>query len=181
MAAKAELKKETTDLQKVEEPAKNLIPITPFEMFDKFADVTREIANLAFTFFRDRGGEFGKELEDWLRAENQILRPVPFEMTESEDKFLLTAPLPDFKPEEIEVSIKDNVLVISGKTEIATENENEETVLREWKSDRFFRQLTLPENVAPDTVTAEFAYGILKLVMPKAPEPKAEKIAVKTA
>ena len=47
------------------------------KMFEHFAEVTKETAKKAFEFFQRRGGEFGKELEDWFKAESEILRPVP--------------------------------------------------------------------------------------------------------
>ena len=150
-------------------------------MFEKFGEITKDIAHKAFEFFRERGGQLGKEVEDWFRAENEILRPVPIEMTESEAEISVTAAVPGFKPDEIEVSVKDDLLIISGKTETDETREDASTIVREWKSDRFYRQLTLPSRVLPDKVNAKLTDGMLKLTLPKAAKNDATKVAVASA
>jgi HSP20 family molecular chaperone IbpA len=82
-------------------------------MFEKFAEITKDTAQRAFEFFRQRGGELGREVDDWFKAENEVLRPVAIEMTESDTAFSVSAAVPGFKPEEIEVSVKNDLLMIS--------------------------------------------------------------------
>ena len=50
-------------------------------------------------------------------AEQGILRPVPVEITENKKQFKILADLHGFKPEEVEVCIKDNVLILSGEND----------------------------------------------------------------
>ena len=148
------------------------------EMLERFAEVSREIARRAYDFFRERGGEFGRELDDWFKAENEVLRPVPVEITESKDHIFVTAAVPGYKPEQIEVSVKDDLLIISGTTEEAKKIEEADTILREWKSNRFFRQFTLPSNVDAEKVVAQLSNGMLELTLPKATSQEATKVAV---
>src|SRR5688572_17360589 len=61
------------------------------KMFERFAEVTKETAKKAFEFFQRRGGEFGKELDDWFKAESEILRPVPVEITQTNGQINVTA------------------------------------------------------------------------------------------
>jgi HSP20 family protein len=148
------------------------------DMLGKLAEVSREIENLAFDFFRARGGGIGKDLDDWFRAERQILLPVPIQVTESDEKIHVSAAVPGFKPDEIQVSIKDKMLVICGEKE---EKNEKDKLVHEWKSDRFCRQLILPSDVIADKVEAELADGMLELTLPKLAEEPATKVAVKTA
>lgn len=170
-----------TSLQKSEtDPADKLSPVfvEAEKLFDKMADITNEIGQRAFDFFRQRGGEFGKELDDWFRAENEVLRYVPVEITELDNVILVTAAVPGFKPEEIEVSVKGNTLILSGKTETKGKKEDANTILNEWKSNQFFRQFTLPSRVDAEKVEAKLKNGMLDLTLPKAAGTEAKKIAV---
>jgi HSP20 family protein len=148
------------------------------KMFEKMADVTRETAQRAFDFFRQRGGEWGKELDDWFKAEREILRPVPIEITEFDNRILVSAAVPGFKPEEIEVSVKDNLLILSGNTQTSEKKEEGNVVHSEWRSNKFLRQLTLPSAVKADEVKAALKDGILELTLPKAAETETKKISV---
>ena len=148
------------------------------KMFEKFAELTKEIAQRAFTSFKTRGGEFGRELEDWFRAESEVLRPVAVEMSETENTLTIKAAVPGFTTDQIEISIKDNLLVISGEAEKQEEKTEDNVVYSDWKSDRFFRQLILPADVDAAEVKAELKDGILTINMPKAEPTEERHIAV---
>lgn len=150
-------------------------------LFDKLTHITDEIAARAFDMFRMRGGEWGRELDDWFNAEREVLRPVPVEIKENGGHIIVTAAVPGFRPEEIEVSVNDNRLVLSGETKASEEKEDENVITREWKSNRFLREFTLPSNVDPNNIQANLKDGMLELTMPKAPLEEPKKSPVKTA
>jgi HSP20 family protein len=147
-------------------------------MFDRLAEITKETAQRAFEFFEKRGGEFGKEFDDWFNAEAKVLRPVAVEMTESNGTINVSAAVPGFKADEIEISIKDDQLIMSGETEKKEERKDENVVYSDWESNRFFRQLTLPCGVDADNVRAELKDGILKLSLPKMAAEEPKRVAV---
>lgn len=153
----------------------------PEEMFEKFNELSREIASRAFDFFRERGGGFGRELDDWFKAENEFLRPVAVEITESKDGFFITAAVPGYKPEEIEISVKDNLLILSGNTEGSKKAEEADTIVREWNSNRFFRQFTLPSEIDTEKIVAKLNNGMLELTVPKLTTEEPTKVAVTSA
>ena len=109
------------------------------KMFEQLAEFTKETARKAYEFFHLRGGEFGKEFDDWFRAETEILMPVRAEITETADKINVRATVPGFKPEEIQVSVKDNLLILSGETEKREKREDENTIFSEWLNTTLFR------------------------------------------
>ncbi len=174
---------ESAAIEKGDKPASLSSPVfvAAEDLMEKLSGVSREIENLAFDFFRDRGGRGGNDLDDWFRAEMEILRPVPVQVTESEKKIHVSAAVPGFKPEEIQVSIKDKTLVICGEKNEKIEDSEKKRIIREWKSDRFCRQLTLPSEVISDKAEAELIDGMLELTLPKHAEETAIKVAVKSA
>ena len=169
-------------IQKVD-AGENIVPVFAAveEAFEKFAEISREIASRAYDFFRERGGALGSELDDWFKAERQILRPTPVEITESKDEIFVTAAVPGYTPEQIEVRVKDDRLVICGNAEVSKKTEEADTILREWNSNRFFRQFTLPSDVDAEKVVAKLNNGMLELTLPKAAPQEATKVAVKSA
>lgn len=151
------------------------------KMFDRMAQISRETAQKAFEFFERRGMSFGAHLDDWLKAESELLRPVPVEITETKDMVNIRAAAPGFKPEEIEVSIKDKTLFLSGETVLEEKKDEENTYYTEWRSNRFCRQLELPSEVESEGVEAQLKDGILSLNLKKKAVQEADKIAVKAA
>ena len=170
---------EKAELQRVEDMPPFFVEAE--KMLDRFEDLSREIGPRADDFFISRGGDWGRELDDWFKAETELLRYVPVEITETEKMVKINADVAGYKPEEIELSVKDNMLMISGKTELANEKKNENLLYSEFRSDRFFRQLPLPP-VDAEQATAELKNGILNIMLPKATvaEP-VTKIAVAAA
>lgn len=150
-------------------------------LLEKLADITKETASRAYDFFVERGSLFGSHLEDWLRAESEVLRAAPVKITEANGNVNVMIAAPGFKPEEIEVSVKDNVLIVSGETEQEEKKEDETTFYSEWKSNRFLRKLSLPAGVEAEGAKATLKDGVLTLAMKKKAETAATKVAVKTA
>ncbi len=151
------------------------------KMFERMAELTMETSKKAYEYFLQRGNEFGSHFDDWLKAEMEVLRPVPMEITQTDEIINVSAAVPGFKPDEIEISVKDAVLMISGETHAETKNEDEKTFLSEWRSNRFCRQMRLPSEVETEGVTAQLKDGILHLSLKKKAAEEAANIAVTAA
>ncbi|MEQ1605323.1 MAG: Hsp20/alpha crystallin family protein [Pyrinomonadaceae bacterium] len=171
-----------TKLQKVEKAeAASPVFVEAEKMFEKLAEISKETAAKAYDFFVERGSQIGTHFEDWLRAETEMLRAAPAKITESKDLVNVEIAVPGFKPNEIEVSVKDNVLIVSGETTTDDKKEDETTFYSEWRSDRFLRKLDLPEFVETDDIKAILTDGVLKLTLRKKAAAEAVKVAVHSA
>lgn len=146
------------------------------KMFDRFFRLNREIGQRAFELFLQRDAEFGSAFDDWLRAEAEFLLPVPVEITENKKQFNIKARVHGFKPEDIEISVKDKLLILSGETE--ERKEAEDTGYSEWHHHRFFRALPLPGEIDFDKAKAKLKDDVLQLALPKLPEQKPKRIDV---
>lgn len=179
----------TGDENALTKPAKAEVKTGGFEpvlveaekMFERITNLTKETTHKAYEFFQRRGGEFGRELDDWFRAESEILLPVQVEITETKEQINIRAAVPSFKPEEIEVSVKDNLLILSGETETEEKKEDENTIFSEWRSNKFCRQLMLSSEVDAKKVTANLKDGVLRLTLPKIPAQEATQVPVNAA
>lgn len=151
------------------------------QLFEQMKELTQNIAKRAYDFFEARGREFGRELDDWFRAESEVLRRVPVEIKEEGDKLIVRAEVPGFKAEDIKVSVEPQRVVISGKTEAKEEKQEAQTVYSEWRANQFCRALTLPHEIDPATAVATIKEGVLELALTKTETQAPVEVAVKTA
>jgi HSP20 family protein len=181
---KANKEKATMATQKAIETTKQQTSTSPIfveaeKLFDHMKEFSQSVARRAYEYFDARGREFGHDLEDWFRAETELMRRVPVEIKEADGQITVRAEVPGFEANEIKVSVEPQRLVISGKSEKTTEEKKEQTLLSEFRSNQFCRELRLPAEVDPDKTTAVLKDGVLELAFAKADGNKAVEVEVK--
>jgi HSP20 family protein len=149
------------------------------KLFEQMREFSHSVARRAYEYFEARGREFGHDLEDWVRAESELMRRVPVEIKEADGQITVRAEVPGFAADEIKVGVEPQRLVISGKSEKTTEEKKEHTLLSEFHSNQFCRELRLPAEVEPDKTTAALKDGVLELAFAKAHGNKAVDVEVK--
>jgi HSP20 family protein len=102
----------------------------------------------------------------------------PLDVHEDKDNFSVHVELPGMKREDIEVTLQDGALVISGERKEEKVQEGTEVHRQERFYGKFTRALTLPAAVASEKVKAQFKDGILTVTLPKAEEAKPKSITV---
>ncbi len=139
-------------------------------------DPFREMAELRATM--DRLLNETRQLP--LMATEETIWMLPLDVSETEDAYIVKASIPGVDPDDIDITLTDNVLTI--KAEIKEEKEVEEAKyhLRERRFGVFSRSITLPTAVDADKVEAVYEQGVLTLTIPKAEEVKPHKIEVRT-
>jgi HSP20 family protein len=97
---------------------------------------------------------------------------------EDKDQFLVKAEVPGMNKEEIDVSLHDGSLTISGERKSEHEKSEEGVYRSERYFGRFQRTVDLPSAVDVGRVKADYRDGILTVTLPKAEEAKPRKINV---
>jgi HSP20 family protein len=97
---------------------------------------------------------------------------------EDKDNFLVKAELPGMKKEDIEVSLNDGSLSISGERKTETKREDAEVYRAERFFGRFQRTVTLSAAVTADKIQAAYKDGVLTVTLPKVEEAKPKRIDV---
>lgn len=100
------------------------------------------------------------------------------DVIEDRENFVVQAELPGLKREEIDVSLHDGTLTISGERKVSPRAEETEVHRAERQVGRFQRALVLPATVAADKVKAGYADGVLTVTLPKTEEAKPKRIDV---
>ena len=152
------------------------------KLFERMSEISQNVARRAYELFEARGVEMNESLEDWFRAESELLRPLPIEIKETEKQYVVRAEVPGFKAEDIEISVEPHRLIVSGKATSEKKKEVEKaerTIFNERRSRQFFRSFELPAVVEPASAYATLKDGILELQLNKEEKVAASKIEVK--
>lgn len=100
------------------------------------------------------------------------------DLAETDTEIKVRAELPGVAPQDVDVSVSGERLVISGEKKAEKESKTDGWIHRESDYGAFSRTLTLPEAVDPQKVAAKFDNGILVVTMAKQPANKAHKVPV---
>lgn len=114
----------------------------------------------------------------WPSAENGTTWAMPAEVIETGDEIRFDIELPGFRSEDIEVTLENNVLTISGEKKLERENNESDYRLFERRYGRFQRSFTVPPTVRADATQARYENGVLTLRLPKAEEAKPRRIRI---
>ena len=103
------------------------------------------------------------------------------DISETDDNFEVHAELPGVAKDDLHVSVKDNLLTLSGekRQENVDDPQNYRRVERRYGS--FQRRFTLPSEVAIDDIKAEYTDGVLTLSIPKPEATKPTEVPITTA
>jgi len=102
-------------------------------------------------------------------------------ISEDQEHIYVRAELPGVNPADLDITIKEQHLVIRGERKIPTEEKNANYHRRERESGFFRRVLRLPSQVDPHKVEAACKDGILTITLAKPEEVKPRQITVKGA
>ena len=109
---------------------------------------------------------------DWVPA---------VDVVELKDGFLLRADVPGVVAEDIEVSMEDGILTVSGVRAAESHDETDGVRRFERRTGRFSRRFSLPDTANAEGVAAKCANGILEVSIPKLPEVQPRRITVEAA
>ncbi len=109
-------------------------------------------------------------------ARSEWLPPV--DISETEGAYHIDLEIPSVAPEQVEVSVKDGVLTVSGERvgESEAHEGKRHRVERRWG--RFSRSFRLPENVDEDAIEARSRDGVLYLTIAKKEKAQPRRIEV---
>jgi HSP20 family protein len=83
------------------------------------------------------------------------------------NNYLITLEVQGLKETDLNISVKDQTLNISGTIEKTIENKNDNSFSRQFSSRHFQQSATLPGPVKPETVTATYEGDLLKIQIEK--------------
>ena len=103
------------------------------------------------------------------------------DISETDDKFEVRAELPGVAKDDLHVSVKDNLLTLSGEKRQGDVDDTQNYRRVERRYGSFQRRFTLPSEVATDDIKAEYSDGVLTLSIPKPEVAKPTEVPITTA
>lgn len=141
-------------------------------------DQSRDMAALQEGLSRMLESVYRRPQEDLNRG---AWVPVVDVYTNGQHELVLKAELPGMQEEEIEVTVEDNTLTLSGEKKLDTEITEEQFHRIERSYGSFARTFALPPTVDPTKVSAQYRAGVLTVRLPLREEAKPNKIKVAVA
>jgi len=138
-----------------------LIKWTPF--LDSFEDMDKMFSDFLPTVPGRRGG----------------FTPA-VDMYEDKNNVIVETQLAGINPEDVAISIENDVLCIRGESEKKSEVDDKNYYRKEIRRGSFYRSIPLPTRVLGDKAEARAEDGVLKISIPKAPEGKPKTIKIQT-
>src|SRR5215210_586233 len=90
------------------------------------------------------------------------------DVIQEDEDLVVRAEIPGARPEDVDITVQNGVLTISGKLEEEREKERQGYLVRERRYGTFRRSLQLPQDVNEDQINARFENGVLEVTIPGA-------------
>jgi HSP20 family molecular chaperone IbpA len=147
-------------------PAPEILNLcSPGELADR-TQIYQRITCRAHQLFEARGRESRRDLQDWLEAEAEFLRPVPVLVRELAEKVIVRADVPGFALTELKASVEPHRITIAGRK--TQDPEREERISEvDRQPNEILRVVMLPAEVNPKCATAKLHEGVLEFDLPK--------------
>lgn len=117
---------------------------------------------------------------DWPAPKDELR--MDMDVSETDDAITFRCDMPGMQKDDIDVSLKGNVLTIKGERNVEEETKDDEgrVISRERRLGSFARSFTVPDGVKPEDVKTSYENGVLTIVVPKqTPTPEKDEEAIK--
>ena len=146
--------------------------LIPSNLYRELATWHRDIDDLFRQFFNGGEGENAQPLMNWSPR---------MEVFEKDDQYIVRADLPGVNPEEVELSVFNDTLVLKGERKRSQETKKDNYHYNETAYGRFERRLALPSGIEPDKVAAKFEHGVLEVTIPLPASATGKKVPIQIA
>lgn len=125
----------------------------------------------------------GFETDPWRSFQGAMGMAYPaIDTAETDKEYRLTAELPGMGDKDVDVTIANGVLTITGEKKDESERREQGYYMSERRYGSFQRALRLPEGIDEGRITADLANGVLTVTMPKSESAtKQRKVEIKKA
>ena len=130
--------------------------------------VVESVRRRAYELFETRGRKHGADLEDWFKAEAELLFPVKIETTNEAGIYTLRVSLPGFSAKDLKIYTVGNSLVLKG----ARREKSDTDGVTSEQDQNVFYQWPLPVGAHADQIKADYKQAALTISIPVDVQPK---------
>ena len=129
--------------------------------YDPVSEVNRMFEDMLGNLARQPRGQQGTEVTEWAPA---------IDVVTEDGNLVVRAELPGVKQEDVDITLHNNVLTVSGERKAEQEEERGGYYVRERRYGSFSRSLTVPEGVDESKIHARYENGVLEVTVEGAAE-----------
>jgi HSP20 family protein len=111
----------------------------------------------------------------------RLVNNLPLDIRQTDEAFWIEASVPGLRPEDVEITLDENVMTIRGTPRQEDEALRGRYVQRERHVSSIYRQVGLAAEVRAEEITASFENGILSVMVPRAKKAMPKRIPVTMA
>lgn len=140
------------------------VQVVEADVFDEMNETRALIAERAYEIYEERGSEHGRDQDDWFQAEGELLPKLDVDWDVTNGAVLLTAYVPGFRANDLEVEVGHRRAVLCGVhhpvSNLVAHNHQ--------KDKKVMRIIELPFDIDPTRVAAKLQGETLHVVLPRA-------------
>ena len=159
----------------------NILMTQKDSVLDQIEEIGQRIAQRAYELFRERDGQSDDPLNDWLRAEAEVLWKPAVEVREKDGVFTVLTAMAGVEPKDITVDITSQDLVVMAETSHQHAGETGQVHQCEFVRGELFRSVHFPNPVDSDKAKAEYRNGLLTVTVPATAKAAAGPVEIKAA
>ncbi|HBM14891.1 MAG TPA: hypothetical protein DD381_00855 [Lentisphaeria bacterium] len=147
----------------------------PDSIIDQFANMQKQIVTGEFDepFFKNN--EPAPKLTFDTSSLNDSTYPQ-MKYRKSSDSYNFVFVIPGFKRDNLSISVKNNTLIISGRTDYDSSSKSQTIELSEQIARKFTKTVPLPADSILSNITSKYSEGILTITVPRNPEVQLDTI-----
>jgi HSP20 family protein len=134
--------------------------LSPFRgrrgFYDPVSEMNQVFDSMLGGLMRRSGGQQSTQITEWAPT---------IDVVTDDGNLVLTAELPGVKQEDVDITLHEGVLTISGKRKTEQEEERGGYYVRERRYGSFSRSLSVPEGVDESKIHASYENGVLEVTV----------------
>jgi HSP20 family protein len=150
-------------------------------LWDDLEKMREQITRRAYDLFVANGGRLGRELDDWLAAEQELVWSPAIELREKDNEFILRIAVPGVDPKALDIEMTAEDLLVKAEALKELNEPKGDFYVDELPTGNLFRSIHFPKKVDPEKVNTEFNNGILTIRVAVAQAAEARKIKIEAA
>jgi HSP20 family molecular chaperone IbpA len=142
--------------------------VTPEAVLGRVQETLDALARRAYEIFETEGRVAGRDRENWLRAEMELLHPARLEIARTPRGLRLCAEVHGFRASDLHVCVEPHRVTIVAERREAGKRTSGKTIYSERRAERILRYVDLPVAVDAARATAVLKSGVCELSLPLA-------------
>jgi HSP20 family protein len=153
-------------------------PETAPSLFQSMDTLFEDVRKRAFELFQRRGALDGWDLDDWFRAEHDLVWAPESELVETDKDLQMKIAVPGLEAKDIQISALPDAIIVQGETSRKEEKKEGKVHFSEFSERKLFRRFEMPARIDLEQVKATLENGVLQITAAKAPASEEKRIPI---